>query len=98
MKNERRRIWVSILGPVGHAEIFGGIGHSDEAFWTRTTAQHYATKLAEERGLGQIEWQMVDETLFIGRCSKIADETDQWVAVLASIQLPKGEPPESPVL
>ena len=95
MKNERRRIWVSILGPVGHAEIFGGIGHSDEAFWTRTTAQQHATKLAEERGLGRIEWQMIDETLFIGRCSKIGDETDQWVAVLASIQLPKGEPPEN---
>ena len=98
MKKERRRIWVSILGPVGHPEIFGGIGHSDEAFWTRTTAQHYATKLAEERGLGQIEWQMVDETLFIGRCSKIGAETDQWVAVLASIQLPKGKPPENLVL
>jgi hypothetical protein len=50
VKNERRRIWVSILGPVGHAEIFGGIGHSDEAFWMKTTAQHYATELAKERG------------------------------------------------
>jgi hypothetical protein len=93
--NEQRRIWISILAPVGHAEIFGGIGQSDEAFWTRTAAQHHATKLAEERGLGQIEWQMVDETLFVGRCSKIVDETSQWVAVLASIRLPKGEPPEN---
>ena len=98
MKNERRRIWVSILAPVGHLDVFGGVGHSDEAFWTRTTAQHHTTKLAEQRGLGQIEWRMVDESLFIGRCSKIGDETNQWVAVLASIWLPKGEPPEDLVL
>jgi hypothetical protein len=95
VKSERPRIWISILGPVGHTEIFGGIGQSDEAFWTRTDAQHHATKLAEKRGLGQIEWQMVDETLFIGRCSKIGDETSQWVAVLASIRLPQGKPPEN---
>jgi hypothetical protein len=40
---------------------------------------------------------MVDETLFIGRCSKIGDETDQWVAVLASIRLPQGKRPEDRV-
>jgi hypothetical protein len=90
MANERR-VWLAVVYPIGHAEIFGGAWDRDHLHWTREAAEREAPEMASDLGLAPVQWTKIDEVWAIGRCHKIGDETDLYGVTVRAVQLPSAE-------
>jgi hypothetical protein len=84
---ENRRGWAAIIFASGVADVVGAVRGSARLHWTQRAARQEAEAWASEMGLGQIEWESLDEQVVIGRTPKHA-------VVVRSILLPLGSPEE----
>jgi hypothetical protein len=84
---ERRAWWVQVVQAGGPAirEVFGAVRISERLHWTQAEARAEGERFAAELGVGEIRWEIIDDTCAIGRFSGHA-------IMLRSILLPQPPP------
>jgi hypothetical protein len=88
-----RRVWLAVVYPIGYAEIFGGAWDRDGLHWTREAAERETLEMASDLGLSPVQWTEINKVWAIGRCHKIARETDLYGVTVRGVLLPPGPPP-----
>jgi len=86
-REANERGWAARIFVSGIADVIGPTRGSLRLHWTQQAAREEAEAWASEMGLGQIEWESLDEQTVIGR-------TPNHTVVLRSILLPVGSPDE----
>jgi len=78
----RKRLWVAVVVPVGHPEIFGGMWDTDELHRTRIEAVKAVEQRAIAMGLLPVTWSQPEERLLIGRTHAPGEPHDAFVLLV----------------
>ena len=86
----RKRLWVAVVVPVGHPEIFGGMWDTDELHRTRIEAVKAVEQRVIAMGLLPVTWSQPEERLLIGRTHAPGKPHDAFVLLVRGVYLPRG--------